>query len=77
MQYTHHERLEQSMKSALLKFGLSPTNGIYMSELYNSQFYTAIKNDGIASAKLVIPFLIEIFDPKTLLDVGTGSGAWA
>ena len=65
------------MKSALLKFGLSPTNGIYMSELYNSQFYTAIKNDGIASAKLVIPFLIEIFDPKTLLDVGTGSGAWA
>ncbi len=45
------------------------------SEIYNSHFFN-LTNENYDSAKIILPILFEIFPPKTIIDIGCGSGAW-
>jgi hypothetical protein len=48
-----------------------------MNNAYDKNFYTVINSEGIKSARQVVPFIMNVLKPQTLLDVGTGSGSWA
>jgi len=45
-------------------------------EEYNSEFFKLQHNESYNSAKEILPLVIDLFDPKSVLDVGCGSGAW-
>lgn len=47
----------------------------FMSE-YSSHFYDVIARDGDKSAEVAVPVIIDTCDPKSLIDVGCGSGSW-
>lgn len=44
---------------------------------YSTRYYEGIKEDSAASAKSVVPLLLQLFPSKTVIDVGCGSGTWA
>lgn len=43
---------------------------------YSAEFYESIKDGSRFSAKLIVPLVIEIIRPKSVIDVGCGTGAW-
>lgn len=45
--------------------------GIYSDEWYKTQV-----DDSLKSARQIVPFLWRIFQPKSVIDVGCGRGAW-
>jgi len=47
-----------------------------MNEKYNKQFFEHQKNMSILSAKEVVPLIINILDPKSVVDLGCGTGTW-
>lgn len=47
------------------------------STLYDSEFYAAIHTDAQSSARAILPRLIAMTRPSSVIDVGCGSGAWA
>ena len=44
---------------------------------YTPEFYEDQKQGSLDSAEVVVPFLIELFHPKSVIDVGCGVGPWA
>jgi len=44
---------------------------VYSQEFYNTQFQTSIR-----SAKVIIPLILDLIEPKSVLDVGCGVGSW-
>lgn len=45
--------------------------------LYDDTFFHGHRDGMIASATVVVPSLVRIFEPMTVVDVGCGIGAWA
>ena len=46
------------------------------SDGYNTEFYELIDAGAIASARAIVPRVMEILAPTSVVDVGCGSGAW-
>ena len=44
--------------------------------VYDEQFYDTITVGSIRSAEQVVPFVMNDYEPKTVLDVGCGKGVW-
>lgn len=47
-----------------------------MSTPYSSRYYESIKEDSAASAQETVPLIAALFAPKSVIDVGCGSGTW-
>ena len=47
-----------------------------MSELYGDQFYQSIREGSARSAAAVVPLVIDLVQPSSVVDVGCGTGAW-
>jgi SAM-dependent methyltransferase len=43
---------------------------------YDSKFYAANQPGSLRSARIVVPILLEIIKPKSVIDVGCGTGTW-
>jgi cyclopropane fatty-acyl-phospholipid synthase-like methyltransferase len=43
---------------------------------YDADFYKEVTDGSICSANAAVPILAELFQPRTVLDVGCGAGAW-
>lgn len=48
-----------------------------MSSPYSSRYYEGLKEDSLASARTVVPLVLQLFPAKSVVDVGCGSGTWA
>ena len=44
---------------------------------YTSGYYQSIREDSAASAREIVPLIMKWFAPRTVVDVGCGSGTWA
>jgi SAM-dependent methyltransferase len=49
---------------------------ISSSEPYDQSFYNSIEADSISSAKEIVPFVLDLIKPASVIDVGCGTGAW-
>ena len=47
-----------------------------MSTPYSTQYYERLKEDSNASARVLVPIIGDLFRPRTVVDVGCGSGTW-
>lgn len=47
-----------------------------MANTYNQDFYEDLKSTSGTAAKFVVPYIVETFSPKSVLDVGCGLGEW-
>lgn len=45
-------------------------------KLYSSAFYDENRRNALAAAQVIVPLLIELVRPASVVDVGCGSGAW-
>jgi SAM-dependent methyltransferase len=43
---------------------------------YSTRYYEGLKEDSLGSARAVVPLVLDLFSPKTVVDVGCGSGTW-
>lgn len=43
---------------------------------YDEQFFDSLENGAIASASIIVPYLVTLFHPRSVLDIGCGRGAW-
>ena len=49
-----------------------------MSKLsYTAGYYQSIREDSAASAREVVPLIMRLFSPRSVVDVGCGPGTWA
>jgi SAM-dependent methyltransferase len=46
------------------------------TELYGSGFFDEIESSSIASAEVIVPLVMKLVEPQSVLDVGCGRGAW-
>jgi ribosomal protein L11 methylase PrmA len=44
--------------------------------IYSHKFYDLQKAKSLLSAKEIVPIILEIFEPKSIVDIGCGSGAF-
>src|SRR3989304_9029763 len=44
--------------------------------VYNTSYYSKISNWSTNSAKIVVPLLLKLIKPKSVIDVGCGDGTW-
>ena len=47
-----------------------------MQRAYTPEFYKYINAGSLSSARIVVPALLEMLAPRSVLDVGCGAGAW-
>jgi cyclopropane fatty-acyl-phospholipid synthase-like methyltransferase len=47
-----------------------------MSTVYDEKFYEKQKDDSAIAAEAIIPYIIDIFQPESVLDIGCGVGTW-
>jgi SAM-dependent methyltransferase len=47
-----------------------------MAPVYSRSFYRALKSQATESARQILPFVIQHLHPKSVVDVGCGSGDW-
>ena len=43
---------------------------------YSKEFYLALQERAIQSAQTIVPMVIELIQPSSLIDIGCGNGAW-
>jgi SAM-dependent methyltransferase len=43
---------------------------------YDSSFYEYISGGSVSSAGRVVPYLMELLNPRSVVDIGCGTGAW-
>lgn len=48
-----------------------------MANAYTTQFFQDQRDGSLASAAIVLPLLIDIFQPRSLIDIGCGQGTWS
>jgi len=46
------------------------------SSPYNHAFYTSYSDESQGSARIIVPFLVSTFQPRSVADVGCGIGTW-
>lgn len=44
--------------------------------IYDNNFYENIDQGALRSARIIVPEIIKIFNPKNVIDIGCGTGAW-
>jgi cyclopropane fatty-acyl-phospholipid synthase-like methyltransferase len=49
---------------------------IHVESQYGQSFFKEIADTSFRSAQVVIPFLMELLQPKSVVDIGCGVGAW-
>jgi SAM-dependent methyltransferase len=47
-----------------------------MTILYGDPFYQAMRDGSDRSASVVVPLVIDLVQPTSVVDVGCGTGAW-
>ncbi len=47
-----------------------------MNKHYTNQYFDRIKVDSLFSAEVVVPLVLDLVKPKSVVDVGCGVGAW-
>ena len=47
-----------------------------MTEVYTNDFYSRYQEDVRSSAQEIVPYLIDLLLPKSVIDVGCGVGTW-
>lgn len=47
-----------------------------MASVYSTQFFESQRDGSFASAAVILPILVDIFRPRSLIDVGCGQGTW-
>jgi SAM-dependent methyltransferase len=45
-------------------------------EIYNTQFFNDLTSSAISSANEIVPIIIKLLNPTSVIDVGCGNGAW-
>src|SRR5262245_9543620 len=45
-------------------------------ESYSSSYYEKLRSSGRNSARVIVPIVLELVDPKSVIDVGCGTGTW-
>ena len=45
--------------------------------LYSKKFYDEQKENSVESASVIVPLLLQLIKPKSVIDVGCGLGTWA
>lgn len=48
-----------------------------VSTPYSNKYYERLKEDSASSAKVMVPIIMHLFHPSSVVDVGCGSGTWA
>src|SRR5689334_4612827 len=43
---------------------------------YSQKFFEAMRNGSSNSAKAVVPRLVSMFSPRSVIDIGCGAGSW-
>jgi cyclopropane fatty-acyl-phospholipid synthase-like methyltransferase len=51
-------------------------NTIALNHQYTSSFFNNISGESFCSAQAIVPLAIELIEPKSVVDVGCGTGAW-
>lgn len=44
--------------------------------IYSDNFFEKIKNGSVSSADVIVPILLEMIKPSSVIDVGCGTGSW-
>lgn len=47
-----------------------------MGSIYKASFFDRQKHDSYASAKVVVPYVLSLISPKSIVDFGSGVGTW-
>jgi SAM-dependent methyltransferase len=47
-----------------------------LAQTYDPAFYDALAGEVRSSAEVIVPLVIELVDPASVLDVGCGTGSW-
>jgi SAM-dependent methyltransferase len=47
-----------------------------MSKNYTTEFYTTISSGSQDSARKIVPYIIDLIQPKSVVDIGCGTGYW-
>jgi len=45
-------------------------------ETYNIEFYDDLSSTSLPSAKKIVPFILDLWPSKSVLDIGCGNGSW-
>jgi len=48
-----------------------------VANVYSAQFFDSQRDGSLASAAIILPLLIDIFRPRSLIDIGCGQGTWS
>lgn len=59
-----------------LKYDISTNGLIQMTPSYEQEFYANRQYGSRQSAKIIIPLLLNLITPKSVIDVGCGLGSW-
>src|SRR3569623_1031815 len=51
--------------------------GTAVAKAYTTQFFHDQRDGSLASASLILPLLIDVFQPRSLIDIGCGQGTWS
>jgi SAM-dependent methyltransferase len=43
---------------------------------YSKEFYLALQEGALQSARTIVPLVIELIQPSSIIDIGCGNGAW-
>jgi len=47
-----------------------------LSTPYNAEFFAGQRNDSLSSARVVVPHLLQLCNPRSVADFGSGVGTW-
>src|SRR5215213_4103780 len=47
-----------------------------MLSVYNEWFYSTFESGALRSARVVVPLIMDIVHPRSVVDVGCGTGTW-
>jgi SAM-dependent methyltransferase len=47
-----------------------------MATTYDKEFFSFVADDSLRSARVVVPIIMQLLSPKSVLDIGCGPGAW-
>ena len=45
-------------------------------DIYDARFYDDQRNGSVVAARVVVPMLVGLFHPKSVIDIGCGVGGW-